>query len=70
MHRQRGDRPPESLVSSVQAVIAVQKYAAAHGGVNALAKKLEEAESLLAFAHTVGGLEFMRAVVQQLQAAG
>ena len=71
MHRRREQPPsPESLVSSVQAVIAVQKYAAAHGGVNALAKKLEEAESLLAFAHTVGGLEFMRAVVQQLQAAG
>jgi hypothetical protein len=71
MHRGREQPPsPESLASSVRAVIAVQKYAAAHGGLNALARKLEEAESLVAFANTVGGLEVMRAIVQQLQAAG
>jgi hypothetical protein len=71
MHRQREQPPtPESLASSVQAVVAVQKYAAAHGGLNALAKKLEEVESLVAVANTIGGLEVMRAIVQQLQAAG
>ena len=71
MYRQR-EQPPsaESLASSVQAVVAVQKYAAAHGGLNALARKLEEVESLVAFANTIGGLEVMRAIVQQLQAAG
>ena len=71
MHRRREQPPtPESLASSVQAVVAVQKYAAAHGGLNALARNLEEVESLVAFANTIGGLEVMRAIVQQLQAAG
>jgi hypothetical protein len=71
LYRQREQPPtPESLVSSVQAVVAVQKYAAAHGGLNALAKKLEEAERLVAFAKTIGGLEVLRAIVQELQAAG
>jgi hypothetical protein len=71
MYRQREQPPtPESLASSVQAVVAVQKYAAAHGGLDAFARKLEETESLVAFANTIGGLEVLRAVVQELQAAG
>jgi hypothetical protein len=70
LHRHR-EQPPslESLTNSVQAVVAVQKYAAVNGGLNALAKKLEDAEGLLAFANTVGGVEVMKAIVQQLQAA-
>jgi hypothetical protein len=67
MHRSREQPPsPESLASSVQAVVAVQKYAAAHGGLSALAKKLEEAESLVAFADTLGGLEVLGVIVRQL----
>jgi hypothetical protein len=70
LYRQREQSPtPESVASSVQAVVAVQKYAAAHGGLNALAKKLQEAESLVAFANTIGGLDVLRAVVRELQAA-
>jgi len=60
---------PENLISSVQAVIAVQKYAAEHGGIKALAKKLGEANSLIALADSIGGFEVLQAIVQQLQAA-
>jgi len=58
---------PESLASSVQAVIAVQKYAAEHGGVKTLAKKLDEAESLIALANSIGGFGVLRTIVQQLE---
>jgi ribosomal protein S19E (S16A) len=70
LYKQREQPPhPDNLANSVRAVIAVQKYASEHGGVDALAKKLEEAESLVAFANTIGGLEVVRAIVQQLEAA-
>ncbi len=60
---------PETLANSVQAVIAVQKYAAEHGGLKPLTKKVEETENLLAFADSIGGFAVLRAVVQQLQTA-
>ena len=63
------NQTPESLVSSVQAVIAVQKYAGEHGGMKALAKKMDEVKSLIALADSIGGFEVLRSIVQQLQAA-
>jgi hypothetical protein len=69
LYRQREQPPsPESLMNNIQAIIAVQKYASEHGGIKALAKKLEEAENLIAFANTIGGFEIIRVIVQQLHA--
>lgn len=68
MYKKRDNTPDASNL--VQAVIAVQRYIAAHGGIKAVAKRLEDAESLLAFAETVGGLDVFHTVIQQLQATG
>jgi hypothetical protein len=62
-------RTPERLAAQVQAVLAVQRYAAAHGGPKALAEKLQELESLMALADSVGGLAVVRMIVDQLLAA-
>lgn len=62
-------KTPPDLAHSVHAVVSIQKYAAEHGGVKAIAKKLAEAESLISFANTVGGLEVFKAILEQLQSA-
>lgn len=62
-------KTPKDLAHSVHAVVSIQKYAAEHGGVKAITKKLAEAESLISFANTVGGLEVFKAILEQLQSA-
>ena len=63
------EKTPPDLAHSVHAVLSIQKYAAEHGGVEAVANKLAEAETLLSFAKTIGGLQVFKAILEQLQAA-
>jgi hypothetical protein len=58
----------ESLAQSVQAVVAIQKFAAEHGGMEAVASKVADAERLFTFASQIGGLEVVKAIVQHLLA--
>jgi hypothetical protein len=57
----------ESLAHSVQAVVAIQKFAGEHGGLEAVAGKLADAEHLIAFANQIGGLQVFKAILQHLQ---
>lgn len=57
------------LAHSVHAVLSIQKYAAEHGGVEAVVNKVAEAENLIDFAKAIGGLEVFKSILQQLQAA-
>ena len=59
----------EDLAHRVHAVVSTQKFASEHGGLDAVAKKLAEAENLISFAKTIGGLEVFKAILEQLQAA-
>ena len=70
LYKELSSQPNDSddLAVSVRAVLAVQKYIAEHGSVDALVEKLEEVDAMLSFANGIGGLEVMRVIAQQLRA--
>lgn len=70
LHRPHEEIPvTDGLAHSVRAVIAIQNFAAEHGGLEVVAGKLADAERLLGFANEIGGLEVFRAILNQLQSA-